>query len=962
MDIFQQAAKQLDATGNVCQLNHMDAPYQPVAGQLHALGTRALEAPAVRAIADQYLHDAMPHLGLNASMFSAQGVAMDGSGATQRLVYHDEKSVMGNATVTYDQTINDIPVWESGIVVQVEEAPMQVIGSQSTVKRDLQVRMPPPDAQFAEQRLDADALHNLLGIGLNARIEINHKERFIYQFLSNRRLEVHREGPTDDSQPQLPFALPPVAEEIEDGAAYVVTAAQFMITSDQTGEVGWLALIEPMTGSVLLLRSLEGCAVRAPLIAATNEETLEDHHSASHAAASGRPPVVFFDIGDTLGQAIFSNGQLARIEIFPAALEVVKELSEKQVRVGIISDPGSINGDLVTSLLQDTGIFAFVDTNLVVYGPKNSPIIFADAASLAGVATSECVFVGENLAERNFAMVAGYRAVATPDHVFSLVDPTSALAWVYLQDPRTKAGFSAPAPNANAQELDRFRDLVSLVGLTHALPGTDQTLAGQYVHMQDVDAPSPTLPSSPAPGDFRFSVTTNDFGAVNAYHNCDRLFRILEGFGIDVGSYFDGTRFPVRVDHRVQYPDSSGLPTANSVNASAPGFRFPPSSDGFRFALAALNTSVGMASDWRVVVHEFGHALLWDHVGSPNFRFAHSAGDALAAILNDPGNRAPRHVTFPWVGIGRSHQRPVSDHAWYGTRYDPFNPIGSDRAGYVAEQMLSSTLFRVYQAVGGDSSDRKEQDLAAAYVAFLIIKSIGLMSPVNNPDRPEGYADLLMQADSGNFQFRSATVEIGVLRKVIRWAFEMQGAFRQPPGFGESPTNQIGNPPQVDVFINDGRDGQYQYADAPESIDIWNRKQADDGAVHQAPVAGRDNFAYVRVSNRGFSAAENVVVSGFQSSFVGQPRWPNDWQPLADAQHIHATAIPSSHAAVVGPFRWVPQSVSPTVLMSVSANGDQSNLNRFSLANPIENRRLVPLDNNVAQRSMPAVMHPTSVV
>ena len=85
------------------------------------------------------------------------------------------------------------------------------------------------------------------------------------------------------------------------------------------------------------------------------------------------------------------------------------------------------------------------------------------------------------------------------------------------------------------------------------------------------------------------------------------------------------------------------------------------------FMLADLSDTVnpvGLACDWRVVLHELGgHGVLYDHVNGPNFGFAHSAGDSFGAVLSDPETRAPdRFLTFPWVGgvIDRRHDRPVA--------------------------------------------------------------------------------------------------------------------------------------------------------------------------------------------------------------------------------------------------------------------------------------------------------------
>ncbi len=959
------SSKIFDEKGNVTQLNHVESPFRLKSDATHFHERAGNAVVSARVIADAYLSEALPAFGLNQEMLVATGT--DGRARSrntqsgEQLIFESEKSVMGNSRVTYSQNLDGIPVWESGVVVQVEENPMQVVGSQSTVKKNLKRKSESNKTNFTETHIDSDAIRGIFSIPGRYRIQLHNSKQFVYQYRAKGRLEIHSAGPLGNIAERIPFALPVVADEIGEGESFVVLAVEFTIHSTNRGESSWLALIEPETSSVLMLRSLEGCD-REPVMHEIQGAAFDPAAKAKLGgpaantsltgltnATTTTPTVVFFDIGDTLGKAVVSGGQLNKIEIFPSAMEVVKELFEKQLRVGIISDPGPFNPNLIKSLMQDTGIMAFLAQDLLVFGTKNSKVIFENSAALAGVTSDQCLFVGENSSERMFAGDAGFVTVDSPDRAVSVVDPKASLAWVYLKDPKTKLGSAGPGPAGSTQDLDRHRDLVSLVGLTQASFGANQSLDGEFVRLVNVSAPSPAIPSSPVPGDFRFSVTTNDFGAVNAYHNCDRLFRLLEGFGINVKSYFDGTTFPVRVDHRV------GFPSANSVNASAPGFSLPPRSDGFRFALAALNTSVGMAADWRVVLHEFGHALLWDNVGSANFKFAHSAGDAMAAILNDAGSQSPRNLTFPWVQIGRSHQRAVSSLAWYGPSYEPF--FGNDSAGYVAEQMLSSSLFRIYQAAGGDSDDKKQQDFAAQYVVFLIIKAIGLMSPANNPAKPEGFADLMMQADTGIFKYEGKDTLIGSLRKVTRWAFEMQGAYRTPPGVGQTPINRVGDPPKVDVFINDGRDGNYHFVEGDDSRDVWNRIAGDDGTVHQDPIMGQKNFAYVRVSNRGVSQAMNVKVQGFQSTAIGNALWPDDWNALIDAVKDAPSGIIPGGSVVVGPFQWIPMSSQPTLLMAASADGDGSNLGRFTSANPITSVRLVPLDNNLGTRGMVAVPH-----
>jgi hypothetical protein len=129
-----------------------------------------------------------------------------------------------------------------------------------------------------------------------------------------------------------------------------------------------------------------------------------------------------------------------------------------------------------------------------------------------------------------------------------------------------------------------------------------------------------------------------------------------------------------------------------------------------RFALGDYADTIfhplGIATDVRWVWHEFCHALLVASTGELEFPFAHSAGDALAAINGDPGSRYPignplRGVTFPFIATIRRHDRKVEDGwGWHGTFYlvDDY-PSALDPAGYIAEQILSSTLFRLYASL-----------------------------------------------------------------------------------------------------------------------------------------------------------------------------------------------------------------------------------------------------------------------
>jgi hypothetical protein len=481
-----------------------------------------------------------------------------------------------------------------------------------------------------------------------------------------------------------------------------------------------------------------------------------------------------------------------------------------------------------------------------------------------------------------------------------------------------------------AATLNLYRTEVPLPGLTSANP---QALGGNFINVQQVDPPAYNPPTEPAGTDFDFSSATTDFAAVNAYRHCDFLYRYVQGMGIDIATYFDGTSFPIPTDPRA---------LGNQVNAQARGNATRNGMGAYVFGVVQSGYLVGIAAALRVVLHEFGHALLWDHVGSPNFGFAHSAGDSMAAIYSDPTSEcADRGLTFPFPFLNRRHDRRVADGwAWFGPNYN---------TQYNGEQVLSSTLFRAYLSTGGGSADLPYKLFASQYMFYLIVKSCGLLTTTTTD--PTVYVNALQQADMATTDFQGQTG--GTNYKVIRWAFEKQGLF-QPPGT-QPPIMQPGQPPPTDVYIDDGRAGEYDYlADWTSTQDIWNRLAADGGTTHQEPVSGQVNYAYVRLKNRGTGAATNSSVRGYQGAFGTGFNWPADWVAMTTARISGPASIPSGGQAVVGPFNWTPtNSGNGAMFMVAAADGDASIVdNPLIQGLTIPNWRVVPFDNNIAQRNV----------
>lgn len=514
---------------------------------------------------------------------------------------------------------------------------------------------------------------------------------------------------------------------------------------------------------------------------------------------------------------------------------------------------------------------------------------------------------------------------------------------IFRMDPISLSGDNTLTPAAAEETLNAWQ---TTVPLTDLISGNPQELRGIQVDLQEIESPMVAEPTTTVPFAFNYNTKTTDFAAVNAYYHVNWFFSLMKGMGFNLNSYFDRTTFPVPVDHW-------GLGGSSTVNAHCPGNAAGNGIGHFCFASAQAGQTVGIANDVRVVIHEFGHGLLWDHVNSPNFGFAHSAGDALAAILMDSDSIASdRFLTFPWPQFStgpmdRRHDRQVSDGwGWFGSRYN---------TQYNGEQVLSTTLFRFYRSVGGDSPHPADRAWAARYVSYLIIKAIGTLT--NTTNDPEVFVTALMNADLTTTNFEGHPG--GSRYKVIRWAFEKQGLF-QPlakPGLPRPPyVTTEGNAPDVDVYIDDGRHGEYQYLYAFwECQDMWVRRSPDGGTTHQNPAVGRPNYMYVRVKIRGTQTANNVVVKAFHCNPGTGLAWPDHWSPMDTAQLPASGVISPGGETVVGPFEWTPETYGHECLLAIaSANGDPGN--DTTVLSAIPHSRFVPFDNNIGQRNVQPVL------
>ena len=277
--------------------------------------------------------------------------------------------------------------------------------------------------------------------------------------------------------------------------------------------------------------------------------------------------------------------------------------------------------------------------------------------------------------------------------------------------------------------------------------------------------PPPPAQTIPNPNSRPLDARRTEVASTSAYAHAATLFARLTGYGFDPRQYFKCFQMPLEL-----VPDSPIQPGArdgNAVNAQVTvddigGDPQAPSDEWLkkrahlqvRFAhadeSARLLDSTGqtrakylsMATDSRWAWHEFGHVLIAASTGALELPFVHSIGDAISAILHDVNSTLAKDPTwrgasYPWVELPRRHDRRAdSPWCWHGGLHEPQRfwsgtPTQSPYKGYTTEQILSSTLFVLYRALGGDSKKLPERVCASEYTVYLVMRALTLLGPWN---------------------------------------------------------------------------------------------------------------------------------------------------------------------------------------------------------------------------------------
>jgi FMN phosphatase YigB (HAD superfamily) len=145
---------------------------------------------------------------------------------------------------------------------------------------------------------------------------------------------------------------------------------------------------------------------------------------------------VFFDIGDTLASPHITGGHLAGLDVYPFVPEILARMraadgNEFAVALGIVSNTGNDTKASLNDLLDKSGLSALVDASLCLFSSvegldKSQPAFFVRAKDRAAVPSAQCVFVGEDAAERAVAASVGFRVSPHPLHALYLVETQAA--------------------------------------------------------------------------------------------------------------------------------------------------------------------------------------------------------------------------------------------------------------------------------------------------------------------------------------------------------------------------------------------------------------------------------------------------------------------------------------------------------------------------------------------------------
>ena len=153
--------------------------------------------------------------------------------------------------------------------------------------------------------------------------------------------------------------------------------------------------------------------------------------------------IVFFDIGDTLASVRISPGgdRIEELLVFADVPPTLASLRAEGVRLGILSNRGAIPEENVTEALERAQLLPHFDPGLILYGRKDTPRLFEQAASRArdrvspGAPAAPLLFVGEDASERIMAATADFLVCPHPRLIQPILARAAPLRYLRITPP-----------------------------------------------------------------------------------------------------------------------------------------------------------------------------------------------------------------------------------------------------------------------------------------------------------------------------------------------------------------------------------------------------------------------------------------------------------------------------------------------------------------------------------------------
>jgi hypothetical protein len=154
--------------------------------------------------------------------------------------------------------------------------------------------------------------------------------------------------------------------------------------------------------------------------------------------------VAFFDIGNTLASVRVSaaGDDIAAMNVFLDVPPALEGLRREGVRLGILSNSGTIPEPRVNEALARAGLLPFFERDFILYGPKDTPRLFEQAAARvrqSGVALPTLLFVGEDSSERAQAQAAGFLVAPHPRLALAALQRRGPLRFLRVRFPPSAA-------------------------------------------------------------------------------------------------------------------------------------------------------------------------------------------------------------------------------------------------------------------------------------------------------------------------------------------------------------------------------------------------------------------------------------------------------------------------------------------------------------------------------------------